>query len=233
MGLLHTMQTRDMRVSEFLAKYPKDFKTDAIQEIRQRFAAMADEAAKAIPPATKKRTAETNPSPKRSIRPKNTHSHDEEVIHQSLPRLKDKEHKEQLPEPAGAVVQPAVFPPQKSGAQFHEQKEPPCVKPQSQQQHPTNKSSSFNGLPLQTPMPFAGEAIPLPFTMIAQKRGARTRAAPAPDAAVITTADGMQWAVGKEGMASIPESHKAEIQGILNDQVSFLMTALGKTVFKS
>ena len=52
----------------------------------------------------------------------------------------------------------------------------------------------FMGMPLQTPMPFAGEALAVPITLFTQKRGgggggrARTKAVAAPDAAVITTA---------------------------------------------
>lgn len=48
----------------------------------------------------------------------------------------------------------------------------------------------FQGVPLQTPMPFQGEAVPLPITMLTQKRGGRTKAAPVPDAMVIQTAGG-------------------------------------------
>jgi hypothetical protein len=48
----------------------------------------------------------------------------------------------------------------------------------------------FLGMPLQTPMPFAGEAVALPITMLTQKRGGKSKAAPVPDAAIITTAGG-------------------------------------------
>jgi hypothetical protein len=37
-------------------------------------------------------------------------------------------------------------------------------------------------------MPFAGEAVPLPITILTQKRGGRSKAAPVPDAAIVTTA---------------------------------------------
>ena len=89
----------------------------------------------------------------------------------------------------------------------------------------------FNGLPLQTPMPFAGEAVPLPITLLTQRRGGRAGAAPAPDAAVVTTSDGMQWALGKGGMTGIPESHRGEVEGLLHAQWEFIAAALGKTVF--
>lgn len=45
----------------------------------------------------------------------------------------------------------------------------------------------FGGLPLQTPMPFGGEAMALPITMLTQKRGGRTKAVPVPEAAIVTT----------------------------------------------
>jgi hypothetical protein len=67
--------------------------------------------------------------------------------------------------------------------------------------------------------------------MLTQKRGGRTKAAAAPDAAVVTTSDGMQWALGKDGMAAIPESHRAEVAEMLSAQFNFLAAALGKTVF--
>lgn len=55
---------------------------------------------------------------------------------------------------------------------------------------PPAASGMFGGLPLQTPMPFAGEAMALPITMLTQKRGGRTKAVPVPDAAIVTTAGG-------------------------------------------
>lgn len=58
-------------------------------------------------------------------------------------------------------------------------------------------------MPLQTPMPFAGEAVTLPITLLTQKRqGGRTRAAPAPEAAIITTA-GALAVVGRCGGANV------------------------------
>jgi hypothetical protein len=91
----------------------------------------------------------------------------------------------------------------------------------------------FNGRPLATPMPFAGEAVPVPVTMLAQCRGGgRGAVGPAaPDAAVVTTSDGQQWALGKEGVAAIPETHRKEVAEMLAAQFEFLAAALGKTVF--
>lgn len=57
----------------------------------------------------------------------------------------------------------------------------------------------FQGMPLQTPMPFAGEAMALPITLLTQKRGGRTKAAAAPEAAVITTAGGTGWGAAGAG----------------------------------
>jgi hypothetical protein len=44
-------------------------------------------------------------------------------------------------------------------------------------------------------MPFAGEAVALPITMLTQKRGGKSKAAPMPDAAIITTAGGQAGGV--------------------------------------
>ena len=96
----------------------------------------------------------------------------------------------------------------------------------------TAARGTFNGMPLQTPMPFPGAAVPTAVTMLTQQRGGRTKAPAAPDAAVITTADGKQWALGKGGMAGIPETHRAEVTELLAAQFEFLAAALGKTVFQ-
>lgn len=89
--------------------------------------------------------------------------------------------------------------------------------------------NEFNGVPLQTPMPFAGAAVAMPITMLVQsKRGARTKAANDPSAAVVTTKDGKQWALGAEGLQGIPESHRAEVAELLSSQFRFLASALGQ-----
>lgn len=44
--------------------------------------------------------------------------------------------------------------------------------------------------------------------------------------------DGKQWALGAEGMAGIPESHRQEVQDMLTAQFNFFAQALGKTVFQ-
>ena len=89
----------------------------------------------------------------------------------------------------------------------------------------------FNGVPLQTPMPFAGQAVAMPVTMLMQnKKGGRTKASRAPSAAVVTTKDGKQWALGADGLESIPLSHRAEVAELLSSQFSFLASALGKQI---
>jgi hypothetical protein len=87
-------------------------------------------------------------------------------------------------------------------------------------------------MPLQTPMPFAGEAVALPITIFTQKHGGRTKAAPVPEAAIITTADGKQWALGSEGINAIPDTHRQEVSDLLTAQFNFFAAALGKTVFQ-
>ena len=87
-------------------------------------------------------------------------------------------------------------------------------------------------MPLQTPMPFVGEAVALPITILTQKRGGKTKVAPAPEAAIITTADGKRWALGADGVGGIPESHRQEVNDLLTAQFAFFAAALGKTVFQ-
>ncbi len=80
-------------------------------------------------------------------------------------------------------------------------------------------------------MPFMGEAVALPITVVTQKHGGRTKAAPVPEAAIITTADGKQWALGSEGINAIPDTHRQEVSDLLTAQFNFFAAALGKTVF--
>lgn len=44
-------------------------------------------------------------------------------------------------------------------------------------------------------------------------------------------ADGKQWALGADGVAGIPESHRQEVMDALEAQFAFFAAALGKTVF--
>lgn len=93
-------------------------------------------------------------------------------------------------------------------------------------------SMSYNGLPLQTPMPFSGKAVPMPVQLLTvqaqgKRAGGKTKASRnAPQAAVVTTKDGKQWAVGVNGLRDIPESHRAEVGEYLRSQFSFLQDAL-------
>ncbi len=48
---------------------------------------------------------------------------------------------------------------------------------------------------------------------------------------VLFCADGQQWALGKQGLESIPETHRQEVQELLTAQFEFFAAALGKTVF--
>lgn len=94
-------------------------------------------------------------------------------------------------------------------------------------------SMSYNGVPLQTPMPFAGMAVPMPVQLLTvqaqgKRAGGKTKASRnAPQAAVVTTKDGKQWAVGVNGLRDIPESHRYEVGEYLQSQFSFLQDALG------
>ena len=45
-------------------------------------------------------------------------------------------------------------------------------------------------------------------------------------------ADGKQWALGAEGVAGVPESHRQEVTDLLTAQFNFFAAALGKTVFQ-
>ena len=92
--------------------------------------------------------------------------------------------------------------------------------------------STYNGVPLQTPMPFAGVAVPMPVQMLTvqahgKRAGGRTKASRnAPQAAVVTTKDGKQWAIGASGLGGIPETHRQEVADMLKSQWAFLQDAL-------
>ena len=60
-----------------------------------------------------------------------------------------------------------------------------------------------------------------------KKAGGKTKASrDVPQAAVVTTKDGKQWAVGVNGLRDIPESHRQEVADYLKSQFSFLRDAL-------
>lgn len=90
----------------------------------------------------------------------------------------------------------------------------------------------YNGKPLQTPMPFSGKAVPMPVTMLTMQQqgkraGGKTKASrDEPRAAIVTTKDGKQWAIGSQGLDEIPESHRQEVSDMLSSQFAFLREAL-------
>ena len=94
-------------------------------------------------------------------------------------------------------------------------------------------ATSYNGMPLETPLPFSGKAVPLPVQMLTvqaqgKRAGGKTKASRnVPQAAVVTTKDGKQWAIGANGLRDIPESHRQEVSEYLQSQFSFLQDALG------
>lgn len=212
-----------MTLKEFREKHPEDLKTGALQEIRQRYAALAEAMQQGVPPATGRRGSKRAAEPVtvlRTVRARRTGSTVGMAHHMAPPPLpaastRSTRGNVQHAEPDTLAAVPEAVP----------QEDLPAA-------HPAMPvMGSFNGRPLQTPMPFAGQAMALPVTMLTQKRGGRTKAAPVPDAAVVTTADGMQWALGKDGVAGIPESHRAEVAELLSAQFNFLAAALGRTVF--
>ncbi|KAL4450188.1 hypothetical protein ABPG77_010857 [Micractinium sp. CCAP 211/92] len=231
-------KTRKMRLSEFQAAYPGDFQAGALEEIRERCAAMAAAAAAAPVPATGRggRTAA-----KRAAEPETVLRTVRARRAQVAPPPKFSEAAPPLPAEAGVTAT-------RQGTRSRLASSAAAAQRQEQtEQHPEPAGSRrsaappaaaaaggslFQGMPLQTPMPFQGEAVPLPITMLTQKRGGRTKAAPAPDAMVIQTADGQQWALGAEGVGGIPESHRREVTDLLTAQFNFFAAALGKTVFE-
>lgn len=221
------LQTRDMPLREFQEKYPEDFKSGALKEIKERYSAMAEAAQQSVPIALangRKRGAEPV-TVLRTVRARRgamagnvlqdvnrSISEENQVATQSEFDITNKS------ETNSKMVQ--------MHAETHGSH--PQLGSISEDAEPT----VFNAMPLQTPLPFSGAAMALPVTMVAQSRGGRTKAAPAPDAIVISTADGKQWALGKDGLEGIPESHRAEVAEMLQNQFQFLSAALGKTVFQ-
>jgi hypothetical protein len=216
---------RTMPLKKFQEEYPSDFQSGALEEIRERYAALA-EAAKQAPLTTRGKRGAEPPTVMRTVRAKRAQG----PLQMKQPRV--------FARRAGPSSSLAPVPEAENvvahNEEEEEEEEHDAVAPlNGNLPAPPVSRQIFNGLPLQTPMPFAGAAVPVPVTMLAQKRaGARTKAVAAPDAAIITTADGKQWALGKEGIASIPNSHKAEVEELLSAQFSFLAAALGKTVFE-
>ena len=215
------VQTQGMKLKDFQEKYPEDFKTGAMLEIKQRFAAMADAVQQAVPHTGARKRAMEPPTVMQTVKARRTGGALMRAPLAGAPAAPAAARRgtRGLPEPEDAG--PSENLPESDAAP---QMGPP-------ENRPAPRAGVFNGLPLQTPMPFAGQAQPMPVTMLTQKRGGRTKAVAEPSAAVVTTADGMQWALGKDGVAGIPETHRAEIAELLSAQFNFLAAALGRTVF--
>lgn len=202
---LYNSQIRSMPLKKFQQEYPNDLQTGVLEQIRERYAALA-EAAKHPQLALGKRAAEPG-TVLRTVRAKRA------PVPSKMANLIDVEEN-------SSVFSDIVNKPTQLDGLL------PAP------QMTLDPASSFNGLPLQTPMPFIGAPVALPVTLLAQKRaGARTKAVAAPEAAVITTADGKQWALGRDGVVAVPETHRAEVTELLAAQFEFLAAALGKTVF--
>lgn len=211
------LQIRNMPLADFERQYPDDLKSGALEEIRARYVALAAEAATSLPATTAtKRGRSEVPTALRTVRPRRGAA------------------------AAGPVIPPPKFAdngvPAAAAGKRHGAgpvADDLCTYQQQHKQFAGRPAPStlFHGLPLQTPMPFAGEAVPVPVTLLTQKRGGRMRSAAAPDAAIITTADGKQWAVSAAGTEAIPDSHRNEVESLLNAQFEFIAAALGKTVF--
>ena len=189
-------QTREMPLKEFQERYPEDFKTGALHEIRQRYAAMAE-----------------------AVTQQHTHTH--------APRTTGV---------GGMKKRSAIAEPATALRTVKTRRTASVIVPTDHHHHHQQQQKVFNGLPLQTPLPFAGAtATAMPITMLTQKRGGRTKASAAaaavPEAAVVTTNDGKTWALDQQGVGGIPESHRAEVTDMLMRQFEFLVAALGKTVF--
>lgn len=245
-------QTRKMRLSEFQAAYPGDFQAGALEEIRERCAAMAAAAAAAPVPATgrgghtaakraaepetvlrtvRARRAQVAPPPKFSEAAPPvpaeagvtaTRQGTRSRLASSAAAAQRQEQTEQHPgkwsvkydkaAPAypGCTVHvgacsPALATAGRCAGRGTDPPFPPPALPCCAEPAGSRRSAAlppaaaaaggslFQGMPLQTPMPFQGEAVPLPITMLTQKRGGRTKAAPAPDAMVIQTAGALPW----------------------------------------
>ena len=251
------LQTRKMQLADFQKAYPGDFKAGALEEIRERYAAMAAAAAAQPAPATSrgtrtgaKRAAEpatvlrtvrarrgpVAPPPKFSEGPQappplaaasaeaETGSRrgarsrltgaaaDAAVAADTAEQMPGKlqavasllalslqgsqcvvpvVHLITLDEAAAPALPLAYLPAEPSTS-----RRGGAAAAAAAAAGPARSSSGmFLGMPLQTPMPFAGEAVALPITMLTQKRGGKSKAAPMPDAAIITTAGGQAGGV--------------------------------------
>ena len=234
---MSTLQTRDMPLKEFQEKYPEDFKSGALKEIRARYAAMAEEAQQRVPSTTMAKSRKRAVEPATVLR--TVRARRGALLGPSAAEILDGGASETIHENdqlnAGVSTR-SEFSRRKRHAQEAEKEEKPSEAITTGEVGLDSvpelyQPKKFNSLPLQTPLPFSGAAMPLPVTMVTQKkRGGRTKAAPAPDAIIVATADGKQWALGKEGVEGIPETHRSEVADMLQQQFQFLSAALGKTV---
>lgn len=222
-----------MQLNNFQESYPGGLQAGALEEIRERCAAMAAAAAAPVPDGGRptrtaaKRAAEP-PTVLRTVRARRGPT--------ALPQFGEVQAASGLPLAEKAAftgkrrVQSCTAAPQDVPVELAAGSQDTAAA--AVLSHRAGGQSAFRGKPLQTPMPFMGEAVALPITVVTQKHGGRTKAAPVPEAAIITTADGKQWALGSEGINAIPDTHRQEVSDLLTAQFNFFAAALGKTVFQ-
>jgi hypothetical protein len=203
-------------------KFPGDFTAAAMQEIRERYGEMQRQLAEKATAAALA-AGPGGRAAKRGREP-DTVLHTVRAAPRGVPAVPPPRF-DALPAAAAAPpASPPKFADAPAAAPVAPMAMPPPAVPRPK---PVPAAGSFNGVPLQTPMPFAGAPIPLPVTLLAQRKpGGRTRAAPAPDAAVVTTADGQQFAVGRGGVGGVPASHRAEVADLMRQQLEFFAAAL-------
>ncbi|KAK2080483.1 hypothetical protein QBZ16_000336 [Prototheca wickerhamii] len=92
--------------------------------------------------------------------------------------------------------------------------------------------STFNGMPLATPLPFAGPAVELPTTFVTEQKKSRfTRAAAQPSAVVLRAPNGSAYAVSSaEDIEELPGAEAQALVDMLRSQREFLDRLLAKTV---
>lgn len=216
-------QVRSMTLARLKEELPDDYSAAGLKQIQEKLASLA---APVLAPSTRSRATTARkraaPEPQTVLRTVQTRRMAARAAVAVQEDDASQENECAAPEAAATAGPPRPPLPPKAtrGAASKAASKPP------------NNSTSFNGVPLATPLPFAGPAMELPVTFVTEQKKARfTRAAAPPSAVVIKAPNGASYAVSTaEDLQDLPGQDAEALVDMLRSQREFLDKLLAKTV---